>query len=285
MGITSHPLRDCWRLIPVRRKNKPLAFAPIWVSMSHSGVSKQVKTLWGFTSGGSSGIWHSSHPPRVVLETTQIRGPGSSSSLSVLSVKSEWVLLGLFVCLFVCLFVFYFHFGSWARGLLNRAAINRGTLSVLWEVWKILKLPGGSQKDSPPFWACGYSRQPIPAESHSNSTPKVLEGSVSVFVVIPWFLCLLDISFCVLGVGLTIFLDMGQTESTLLNILIAYCKEVKERGENLSVVVNKGNLVTLCSSEWPAFGTTEPFDLLVIRAVEGSFLDRNHVVTLTRYPI
>lgn len=78
---------------------------------------------------------------------------------------------------------------------------------------------------------------------------------------------------------------MEQTESTLLNILIAYCKEVKERGENLSVVVNKGKLVTLCSSEWPAFGTTEPFDLLVIRAVEGSFLDRNHVVTLTRYPI
>ena len=64
-------------------------------------------------------------------------------------------------------------------------------------------------------------------------------------------LCLLVlvISFCVLEFGLIIFLDMGQTESTLLNILVNHWREVRERGENLSVVVKKGKLVTLCFSE------------------------------------
>ena len=55
-------------------------------------------------------------------------------------------------------------------------------------------------------------------------------------------LCLLVlvISFCVLRHGLTIFLDMGQTESTPLNTLVNHWREVRERGENLSVVVKKG---------------------------------------------
>jgi hypothetical protein len=44
---------------------------------------------------------------------------------------------------------------------------------------------------------------------------------------------------------------MGQTESTLLDILINHWREVRERGENLSVVVKKGKLVTLCLSKWP----------------------------------
>ena len=64
-------------------------------------------------------------------------------------------------------------------------------------------------------------------------------------------LCLLVlvISFCVLELGLTLFLDMGQTESTPLNILVNHWREVRERGENLSVVVKKGKLVTLSFSE------------------------------------
>jgi hypothetical protein len=48
------------------------------------------------------------------------------------------------------------------------------------------------------------------------------------------------------------FLDIGQTESTPLNILVNHWREVRER-ENLSVVVKKGKLVPLCSSEWPTF--------------------------------
>ena len=50
-----------------------------------------------------------------------------------------------------------------------------------------------------------------------------------------------------------IFLDMGQPKCTPLNILVNHWREVRERGENLSVVVKKGKLVTLCSSEWPTF--------------------------------
>ena len=50
------------------------------------------------------------------------------------------------------------------------------------------------------------------------------------------FLCVflvLVVSFYVLGLGQMIFLEMGKTESTPLNILRTHWKEVKERGENL----------------------------------------------------
>lgn len=90
-----------------------------------------------------------------------------------------------------------------------------------------------------------------------------------VFLCVHW--CWL--SHSVFGLGLTIFLDMRQTESTPLNILVNYWREVRERGENLSVVVKKGSLVTLCSSEWPTFGIGWPsvgtFDLQVIKAVKS----------------
>jgi hypothetical protein len=47
----------------------------------------------------------------------------------------------------------------------------------------------------------------------------------------------LVISFYVLGLGQMIFLEMGKTESTPLNILRTHWKEVKERGENISIVI------------------------------------------------
>jgi len=55
--------------------------------------------------------------------------------------------------------------------------------------------------------------------------------AVSVLIV---FLCVLG-----LGLQLMLFLDTGQTESTLLNILVYHWREVGERGENLSVAVKK----------------------------------------------
>ena len=65
---------------------------------------------------------------------------------------------------------------------------------------------------------------------------------------------------------------MGQTESTPLNILVNHWREVRERGENLSVVVKKGKLVTLCFSKWPTFRVAwlpiGIFNLQVIKAVE-----------------
>jgi len=75
-----------------------------------------------------------------------------------------------------------------------------------------------------------------------------------------------------LGLQLMLLLDMGQTESTPLYILVNHWRGVGERGENLSVLIKKGRLVTLCSSErltfrvgWPPIGT---FDLQVIKAVK-----------------
>ena len=68
------------------------------------------------------------------------------------------------------------------------------------------------------------------------------------------------------------FLDTGQTESTQLIILVNHWREVRERGENLKVVVKKGKLVTLCSSECPTFGVgwtpVGTFNLQVIKEVE-----------------
>jgi hypothetical protein len=65
---------------------------------------------------------------------------------------------------------------------------------------------------------------------------------------------------------------MRQTESTPLNIQVNYWRQVRERGKNVSVVVKKGKLVTLWSSEWPTFGVgwlpVGTFDLQVIKAVE-----------------
>jgi hypothetical protein len=61
-------------------------------------------------------------------------------------------------------------------------------------------------------------------------------------------------------------LDMGQTESTLLNILVNL---VRERGEKL-VSSSKEGQVTLF--EWPTLGvgwlSIGTFDLEVIKAVE-----------------
>jgi hypothetical protein len=37
---------------------------------------------------------------------------------------------------------------------------------------------------------------------------------------------------------------MGQTKSIPLNILVNHWKKVRERGENLSVVVKKGKLLS-----------------------------------------
>lgn len=62
---------------------------------------------------------------------------------------------------------------------------------------------------------------------------------------------MLIVFLCVLEIGLRLFMDMGQTESTLLNILVIHWKEVKERGENQSVAIKRGKEVTLGSSGLP----------------------------------
>ena len=67
-------------------------------------------------------------------------------------------------------------------------------------------------------------------------------------------------------------MDIGQIEPTPLNILFNHLMEVRERGENLLVVVKTGKLVTLCFSKWSTFVVGWPlvgtFDLQVVKAVE-----------------
>lgn len=82
---------------------------------------------------------------------------------------------------------------------------------------------------------------------------------------------MLVISFCVLGLEMVTFLDMGLTDLPPLNILVNHWREVRERGKNLSVVIKNGKLIILCFSQWPTFIVWWPsignFDLQVIKAV------------------
>ena len=51
---------------------------------------------------------------------------------------------------------------------------------------------------------------------------------------------------------------MGQSQSTPLSLLIANFRDVRTRGQNLSLDIRRGKLITLCRSEWPTFGVGWP---------------------------
>ena len=77
------------------------------------------------------------------------------------------------------------------------------------------------------------------------------------------------LAFCVLIVGVAI---MGQSYSTALSVMTDHFSDFKSKAQNLSMLVKKSKLRTLCSSEWPTFqvgwqpeGT---FGLPVIQAVK-----------------
>lgn len=69
-----------------------------------------------------------------------------------------------------------------------------------------------------------------------------------------------------------LFLDMGQTESALLNVLVNHQGELEEREENFPVVVKKGRLVLSVPPNGPPFRVWWPLeeilDLQVIKAVK-----------------
>lgn len=56
---------------------------------------------------------------------------------------------------------------------------------------------------------------------------------------------------------------MGQTTSTPLSLTLSHWPEARTRAQNLSHIVKKSKLQTLCSSEWPTFQVNWP--------PEGSF--------------
>lgn len=46
---------------------------------------------------------------------------------------------------------------------------------------------------------------------------------------------------------------MGETDSHLLNIILAHFKEIGARAHDLSVYVKKEKMTTYYTSEWPTF--------------------------------
>ncbi|XP_078288685.1 uncharacterized protein LOC144612823 [Panthera onca] len=51
---------------------------------------------------------------------------------------------------------------------------------------------------------------------------------------------------------------MGQSQSTPVSLLVANFRDVRTRGQNLSLDIRRGKLITLCRSEWPTFGVGWP---------------------------
>ena len=66
---------------------------------------------------------------------------------------------------------------------------------------------------------------------------------------------------------------MRQSQSTPLSLLVANLRVVRTRGQNLSLDIWRGKLITLCRSEWPTFGVGWPtegtFCLPIIAKVES----------------
>ena len=77
------------------------------------------------------------------------------------------------------------------------------------------------------------------------------------------------LAFCVLIVGVAI---MGQSYSTPLSVMTDHFSNFKSKAQNLSMLVKKNKLRTLCSSEWLTFQVGWPpegtFGLPVIWAVK-----------------
>lgn len=80
-------------------------------------------------------------------------------------------------------------------------------------------------------------------------------------------------AFCVFIVGVA---AMGQSYSTLLSVMTDHFSDFKSNAQNLSLLVKKSKLKTLCLSEWPRFQVGWPlegtFSLPVIQAVKEKIM-------------
>ena len=69
---------------------------------------------------------------------------------------------------------------------------------------------------------------------------------------------------------------MGQSYSTLLSVMTDHFSDFKSNAQNLSLLVKKSKLKTLCSSEWPTFQVGWPPEgtsgLPVIQAVKEKIM-------------
>lgn len=81
------------------------------------------------------------------------------------------------------------------------------------------------------------------------------------------------LAFCVLIVGVAV---MDQSYSIPLSVMTDHFSDFKSKAQNLSMLVKKSKLRTLCSSKWPTFQVGWPpegtFGLPVIRAVKAPYI-------------
>ena len=73
---------------------------------------------------------------------------------------------------------------------------------------------------------------------------------------------------------------MGQSQSTPLSLLVANFRDVRTRGQNLSLDIQRGKIITLCRSEWPTFSVGWPpkgtFCLPIIAQVKSKIFLPGH---------
>ena len=71
-------------------------------------------------------------------------------------------------------------------------------------------------------------------------------------------------------------LTMGQGESTPLSLKTDHFSDVRARAHNLSLIIKKSKLITVCSAEWPAFQVGWPpegtFQPSIIQAVKEKIM-------------
>ncbi|XP_047418105.1 uncharacterized protein LOC124991386 [Sciurus carolinensis] len=82
-------------------------------------------------------------------------------------------------------------------------------------------------------------------------------------------------------VGYLIVIEMGQTQSTPLTIMVSHFEEVQARARNLSVEISKRKLVTFCKSDWPTFQVGWPpegtFHLPTIQKVKDKIFQSGKI--------
>ncbi|XP_047568830.1 leucine-rich repeat extensin-like protein 3 [Lutra lutra] len=69
---------------------------------------------------------------------------------------------------------------------------------------------------------------------------------------------------------------MGQTQSTPLSLLLANFRDVRARGNDLSLDIRRSRLITFCRSKWPTYGVEWPsegtFCLPIILKIKAQVL-------------
>ena len=72
------------------------------------------------------------------------------------------------------------------------------------------------------------------------------------------FVCVIVPLLIVITVCVLVWIEMGQTQTTPLSLMLSHFLDVKEKAHNLSTDIRKGKFQTYCMSEWPTFDVGWP---------------------------